>query len=314
MKLSIDSGNSLAFFLVPVLLALISARGAFSQTADNSLIAARVDGFEIREVRVEAYLQRTVPGWPLAKEQQPPARAAAAEHLIKRQLVLASLRLAGLGSTPTELEWKRDELRAQLQRVGKTLNDHLDASNLSEEELRNDMDWELAWKKYLARTLTAERLEQEYRAHSRDFDGTELHVAQILLPAEPAKAQTDGLARAEQLAQRLRRGELDWNSAVRGHSISPSRERDGDLGWIRRQEPMPEEFSRTAFALIEGEISAPLASKFGVHLIKCLEVRPGKLQFGDVRDEVYRVVMEAEFRRLAAEMRPKVDVWVRPRN
>ncbi|MFN6207039.1 MAG: hypothetical protein ACK49R_11400, partial [Planctomycetota bacterium] len=76
----------------------------------------------------------------------------------------------------------------------------------------------------------------------------------------------------------------------------------------------PEEISRTAIAMIEAELSAPQASKVAVHLINCLAVRPGKRQFGDVRDEVYRVVMEAEFRRLAAEMRPKVDVWVRPRN
>jgi peptidyl-prolyl cis-trans isomerase SurA len=285
-----------------------------SQTSPNSETAARVGGFEIRGVRVEAYLQQTVPGWPLEGEQQAQARAAATEHLVNRQLVLLALRQQGIKSTPAELEWKLDEVRAELQRVGRQLDEHLQVRQQTEEELRNDFDWELSWSKYLAQTLTDERLSKHFEARPRDFDGTELHVAQILLPAEPSAEQGGGLPTAEKLRRELVEGQVEWSVAVRRHSISPSRERDGDLGWIRRREPMPEEFSRVAFTLGEGEISLPHTSRFGVHLIKCLEVRPGKRQLGDVRSEVYRAAMEEEFRRLAAEMRSKVEVWIRPQD
>lgn len=310
-RLTTPSRCLLCLFLV----GLLNARGAspaWSQSPSPIEVAARVGEFAIREAQVEAYLQRTVPGWPLAAEQQPPVRAAAVQHLVNRQLVLSALHQQAVQATAAELEWKIDELRAELAQVGRQLEEHLAARDLTEEELRNDLDWELSWRKYLAKTLTEEHLAARFQARPRDFDGTELHVAQILLPAEAGASQIGGLPAAEQLRQSLVSGEVEWSAAVGLHSISPSRERGGELGWIRRHEPMPEAFSQAAFALGLGELSPPVVSRFGIHLIKCLDVRPGKQQFGDVREAVSRVAMEEEFRRLAAEMNGRVEVWIRP--
>lgn len=288
------------------------AAAVWGQSASPREVVARVGGVEIRLARVEAYLQRTVPGWPLALEQQEPLRAAAVEHLVNRQLVLQALHQQGIKATTAELEWKLDELRAELAEVGRKLDEYLVERDLTVDELRNDLDWELSWRKYLAKTLTEDRLAERFRSRPRDFDGTELHVAQILLPAEAKPSQLGGLPAAEQLRDNLVSGKMEWSAAVREHSGSPSREREGDLGWIRRREPMPEVFSEAAFGLNVGEVSAPVVSKFGIHLIKCLDVRPGKQQLGDVRNDVYRVAMEEEFRRLAAETSSRVEVWLRP--
>lgn len=313
MNLRCDSYRGWSLLLLGLLIMpALQPNPLWGQSPTAAEPVARVADFAIRAERLEAWLQKTVPGWPLEPQLQPPLRAAATRHLVNRQLVLLALHGRGVQATAAELEWKLDELRAQLERVGRTLDDHLATRKLTLAELGNELDWELSWSKYLQQFLTDDRLDKRFQSSPRDFDGTELHVAQLLLPAEPGENQPGGLPEAERLLRGLRTGELEWSAAVRRHSISPSRERDGDLGWIRRHEPMPEDFSRAAFALAEGEYSPPVSSRFGIHLIKCLQVRPGKRQFGDARDEVSRVVMEEEFQRLAEEFRPRVEVWLRP--
>jgi parvulin-like peptidyl-prolyl isomerase len=49
---------------------------------------------------------------------------------------------------------------------------------------------------------------------------------------------------------------------------------------------MDEAFSRAAFTLDVGEISDPVVTPFGVHLIRCDAIRPGTKQLADVRKEL----------------------------
>ena len=50
---------------------------------------------------------------------------------------------------------------------------------------------------------------------------------------------------------------------------------------MRRRGSMPEPFSRAAFRLKKGELSPPTISPFGVHLIRCTDVKPGKKKLTD---------------------------------
>jgi hypothetical protein len=274
--------------------------------------AARVGEKEIRDPRVEAYLRATVPGWPLQSELQLPLRRAAVEHLVRRELVYLWLVKNGFSATEAEIEWRVDERCSELERVEKKLADYLAEQQLTRAELQDGFGWELAWKKYLDATLTEVKIAERFRASPRDFDGTELKVSQILFAVTAERDREQAFLLAEKVRQQLQRGELTWEAAVREHSIAASRELGGDLGWIRRREPMPEDFTLPAFKLSEGELTPPFATRYGVHLVKCVEVRPGKQQLGDVRELVRRDLMESEYLRLAELMRGEVEIWIRP--
>ena len=71
-----------------------------------------------------------------------------------------------------------------------------------------------------------------------------------------------------------------------GNSAAPTGAKGGDIGLISRREPMPESFSKAAFALAEGEISGPVVTPFGVHLVRCLKIEPGQKRWQDVRKEL----------------------------
>lgn len=94
------------------------------------------------------------------------------------------------------------------------------------------------------------------------------HVEHILVKAEEGR-EDEARARIESLRQRILAGE-DFHELARTHSDDPgSAVKGGDLGWISGEEVVPA-FSSAMQNLPEGELSEPVQSSFGFHLIRVL--------------------------------------------
>ena len=77
---------------------------------------------------------------------------------------------------------------------------------------------------------------------------------------------------AVQIKKDIEKGVITFEDAARQYSLCPSSMNGGDLGYFDRKkmEPM---FSETAFDLKVGEISSPVGTKFGWHIIKTTDKR-----------------------------------------
>jgi peptidyl-prolyl cis-trans isomerase SurA len=100
---------------------------------------------------------------------------------------------------------------------------------------------------------------------------------QIVIAARPdSGARARARQVAESLVVELRRG-ADFAVAARRFSgDSASREQGGDLGWFRRGS-MVSEFDAVAFRQRPGEISEPVETDFGFHIIRVDRVQPGEV-------------------------------------
>ncbi len=111
------------------------------------------------------------------------------------------------------------------------------------------------------------------RVHERKPTPADIRVAHLMIrPAGPPGDSTNALARVEALKQQLDAG-AEFAELARAHSEDvASAGRGGDIGLIAYTGPIPEAFKEAAFALAEpGDVSEPVETQFGVHLIQLIE-------------------------------------------
>tara|TARA_Y100000310_G_C20597204_1_gene771137 strand:- start:109 stop:390 length:282 start_codon:yes stop_codon:yes gene_type:complete len=58
-----------------------------------------------------------------------------------------------------------------------------------------------------------------------------------------------------------------FGEVAKAVSICPSRKKEGNLGWFGKNQ-MVKEFEQAAFSMQKGEISKPIKTQFGYHIIK----------------------------------------------
>ncbi len=84
----------------------------------------------------------------------------------------------------------------------------------------------------------------------------------------------------------------DFEKLAKQYSKCPSKERGGDLGYFPRGQ-MVKEFDDAAHALKPGEISKPVKTQFGWHLIKRTGERPGEtMSFEAVKERLKTILSE----------------------
>ena len=97
-------------------------------------------------------------------------------------------------------------------------------------------------------------------------------VRHILLRVSDVTPEADVLRRLTDLRERVIKGGQDFGQLARLHSVDASATRGGDLGWIYPGDTVPE-FEKAMDGLKVGEVSEPIHSPFGWHLIQVLERR-----------------------------------------
>ena len=272
---------------------------------------AHLGGQPVSKPEVELEFRRAYGPRQFTDEQRAAAWKAAVEQVINRRLVLAYLERTGQAASSQDVDLAQAQFDKDLKAQMLTLDDHLKAVGLPLEELRRALAWKLSWNKYLERHLTDENLQKYFDRHRREFDGTQLRVSHLLLKL-PADADEAAVAAAKEKAatfkQEIAAGKLSFAEVAQAHSQSPTGKAGGDIGWIERHQPMPEVFSSAAFALEQGQVSEPVVSSFGVHLITVTDAKPGQKTWQDARADLRPAVTLYLFRWIADKERAKAKV------
>lgn len=148
--------------------------------------------------------------------------------------------------------------------------------------------------------VTEEDLRNLYEEQKASFTSEERRkVSHILVTVDTEGGKTAeqaALAKINQIRERLAKGE-DFAKVAKEMSDDPvSAQNGGDLGFITKG-AMEQNFADAAFALKQGELSEPVKTSFGYHLIRVTELSPAKVKpFEEVKDELLNT-----FQRNAAE-------------
>lgn len=127
----------------------------------------------------------------------------------------------------------------------------------------------------------------------------ELHARHILVETE---------AEAKDVAERLKKGE-DFATLAKEKSKDPGAE-GGDLGFFTRGQ-MVKPFEEAAFALDVGQISDPVQSPFGWHVIKVEEKRDQPLPtFDQVKDGIIAQLVQLKAQEVVSDLRKAAKIEV----
>lgn len=130
---------------------------------------------------------------------------------------------------------------------------------------------------------------------------TQTHARHILVRTNQITSDEQAEQRLRQLRDRLRAGE-PFEELARRHSDDATAPQGGDLGWLSPGETVPA-FEQVMNTLQPGELSEPVKSPFGWHLIEVLERRNQ-----DMGKEFQR--MQARQILFQRRIEPAVDQWI----
>jgi len=143
---------------------------------------------------------------------------------------------------------------------------------------------------------------------------TQSRARHILLRPGPQLNETDARARLADFRRRLLAGQADFAQLAREASQDASAEKGGDLGWAVPGTFVPE-FEETMNRLAPGEVSEPLVSRFGVHLIQLVERRQAELSEREQRELARNLLREKKldeaYQQWAQEVRGRAFVEFR---
>lgn len=245
-----------------------------------------------------------------------PPRSQLAQQVLERMVMdeiqLQMARQANLSIDDTELN---RQLRTIAESNGMSLDefaDAVEADGMSLAEVREDIRREM-----LMRQVQQRRISQRVSVSERDVERfldqqgaqqgqsfiEETRARHLLIELTPTRDENQARARAEQARQRLQQG-VDFAAVAREFSDDRgSAMNGGELGWVRPGQTVPA-FEEAMGSLGPNQLSEPVRSQFGYHIIEVLERRRQ-----DVTEESRREqVRQAIFQRRANE---ELQAWQR---
>lgn len=190
-------------------------------------------------------------------------------------------------------------------------------AHLTPEQRRASIERQAVIQAYLddLGMLDPEIPEEEIRAYYEEskegFTTPEKVQASHIVLEVPAEAdretEDEARERIREIRGRIVSGEQSFAEAARECSACASAPSGGDLGAIERGY-MPQEFDAVAFTIAPGEVSAPIRTKHGWHLLKVAEKHPaGITPFKDMKDFLGKFLKQQRTKKLVAEHMQKLS-------
>ncbi|MBM7344608.1 peptidylprolyl isomerase SurA [Pantoea coffeiphila] len=135
----------------------------------------------------------------------------------------------------------------------------------------------------------------DMRGDSQSISVTEVHARHILLKPSPIMTDDQARQKLQEVANEINSGKLSFANAAKQLSQDPgSANQGGDLGWAS-PETFDPAFRDALLRLQKGQMSAPVHSSFGWHLIQLLDTRQVDKTDAAKKERAYRLLFNRKF-------------------
>lgn len=246
-------------------------------------------------------------------------------QLIRKDLLVQAAKRANIRLSNADVNEAIEQFAAQRHMTVKELIQRIAKEGISENQLRRTMTENLLAQKIeqsevmgKSQVSDAEiddaitRAQQEGRPLPPPITAYSYHIQHILL-----KNDNDITRKLiEQIAQQARSG-ASFEQLARQYSQDGSAQNGGDLGWIIDGETVPP-FEAAVKSLQPGQISMPVRTQFGWHVIRLIDVRsnnsPAERQRNGMRAVLVQEKRELLLQNFLKQLQNQSYIIIRPQN
>jgi hypothetical protein len=272
--------------------------------ADGSPVLAKLGEVEITEAQIARQLLEGLKGkaWPQGERLETLKRALLSQTIVQHvfeawganhpELVLAAEIDAAIAKQEEQYAARGGDFDTALLAVGMT-----------REDVRAGLLAQLAKRKLEERSADRNRAKAFYEQHKDAFDGTRVLVEHLAIRVDPLLAgEAEHKAVRERLLkvrQQILSGKMTLAEAIAKHDQKPQ----PNLPPLTRYGVIDAPVAAAAFAMKPGEVSEPIRSQTGWHLIKVKAREPGTPQtFEDALPAIREHLRVADFEAMLQEV------------
>ncbi len=290
------------------------------QAGTVNRIVAVVNDDVITEADVDAYLSLRLEEQEAPPDAEPAQlRSTVLRRLIEQRVILQEARRQGVEVDADDVTERVEEIRQRFDSE-EAFQRSLDESRLSMERLKEQLRDQLMVQRLIdlkvRATITVSPFEiaKELEAHPELAGaGGRARASHILVRVNQGRSVEQARTLIADLRRQLTRG-ADFADLARRYSEDPQAQAGGALGWVARGELLPE-LDQALFTLNAGEVSEPIQTSLGFHLVKLEEQRTAESRADTeanhaVSQQLYQKKFQAVFSRWLAGLLQRAYIEV----
>jgi foldase protein PrsA len=282
--------------LASLTLGLAGCGGDDKNVPDGAV--AVVDGEEITKSEFDALLNRAKTSYEQNKRDFPKVgtpeyktlQNQAVQYLVQQEKYRQSAEDLDVEVTDKEIDDRLKQVKQQYF-GGKEdeFQKNLKSQGLTVAEVRSEIESQLLSEKIYAKVtadvkVTDEDVTEYYDKHKADYKVAASRDVRHILVAKKALA--------DDIHRQLENGG-NFAALAKKHSTDPGSKQNGGKLTVRKGETVPE-FDKLAFSLKKGELSAPVKTQYGYHIIEALsDVKPpSQTPLKDVKEQIRQQLLQ----------------------
>ncbi len=301
-------------------------KGAVAQVGETVITQEQ---FDQRVADITAQLQGQAPD----KEQDPEGyklfEQRILDYMVTLEIVTQKQAELGVNITDEDLQTQLDQIKQMFGGDEAKFADALEQQKITLDQLKQNLRERSLMTKAAEEVtkdvaVSDEEIAAYYDEHTSDFEQDETRTARHILiaPSDPSDTSTQptdaqwqaALTEAQQVRKEIVEG-ADFGEKAKEVSDDPgSKELGGDLGVVQKGMMVPE-FDQALFSLEDGQISEPVKTQYGYHIIQVTQINPAKQQTLDevkeqIKSQLLDQAQQKAWEAWVADMKSQLNVVI----
>ncbi len=275
---------------------------------------AKVNGVDIPRDEFDKKYDKMTRAFTKRNKEIPPGlatryRESILKQLVDKELLDQKIKAEKIQVDAKALEAEFDEYK-KMFRTDENFDRYLKSSDIDEAQIRANISHNLAVQQLLESrgdlAVTEDEVKAYYDENQKRYEVKEqVRASHILLKVgkkDDKAADAAAKKKAFEVYALAQKEGADFAELAKTHSEGPTASRGGDLSFFTRGRMVPE-FEKKAFAMKVGELSEPIKTQFGWHVIKVTERKEGRQRpFDEVRESIEKLLKNKKSRRAKADL------------